>query len=307
MKNSHCGFFLVNCGLDGDSTLDAFLVFIFDELDVIPREIQDVFHIRIQADGRELVRCSGDLLLHLIDMIQVYMCIAKEMVEATRLSTSYMCHHTEQKWVLCCVVRDTQECITTTLIHIQVEHSWFIRKELVEGRAWWQKSFFLVSRTPQVDNNSAIFRIVLDQFNSIHELVFSLDDYMRDFFHTCDESFAQVFTQVIKVDLFMSSELVSVSTTKFTPFLTENIVFQDDDFKSLFGFFPIITVLRFFGIFPFVLDELGLACGFEPILKRPFSPDMVVLFDQPADVCVTIELPHQFLKNWFQTHEFRGQ
>ena len=78
--------------LDGDGSPDGLFVFISNQFDVFPSEIQNIFYIRIQSDGRQLVRRAGDLLFYLVNMIQVDMSIAKEVIEETRLAAGYMCH-----------------------------------------------------------------------------------------------------------------------------------------------------------------------------------------------------------------------
>ena len=245
------------------------------------------------------MRSASQLLLDLINVIQVDVGVAKEMVETPRLAASNCCHHTQEESILCCVVRHPQECVTWPLVHIQVKHTRLVRKELVEAGARREQSllFTFIHGVPETDDDSSIRRFVLDFVDSVHELV---DAMTKNVWRSRSE-------RSVDANLTEAAELIAISMAKLTPLFAEFIIIENSLLKGCFCALPGIRVIRFGLIFPHVVEELSEAIFLQPFFEGPFGPDVVVVFDKITDVSAAAEFPNQFFEDWFEAHAFRSQ
>src|SRR5665647_1754329 len=86
--------------------------------EVIVFEGKDIPDRRINIHHWQGMRFTRELKPHLLNMIKVYMCIAKCMNELTRFITGDLCHHQRQECIRCNVKRHAEENVSTALVEL---------------------------------------------------------------------------------------------------------------------------------------------------------------------------------------------
>ena len=69
------------------------------QFEIFVFEIQYVLHLRVYLHLWQRAWVTGQLQLHLVQMVQVDMCIAQGVDKITCLQAGHLCHHLEQQGI----------------------------------------------------------------------------------------------------------------------------------------------------------------------------------------------------------------
>lgn len=101
--------------------LDGGIWIIALEVEIFVFEVENALHIGINHHLRQLTRCAGELLMHLVEVIGVDVSIAEGMDVFARLQSGDLCHHHEQQGIRSDVERHAEENVAAALIELQTE------------------------------------------------------------------------------------------------------------------------------------------------------------------------------------------
>ena len=123
-------------GLNSHYACNMRVGIVINKREVLKLEVKQVLHIRVDEHLRQSTRVAGELQLHLLNMIEVDMRIAKGVHEVTCLQARHLRHHLQQQCIRCDIEWHTQEDIRRALVELQGQAT-ISHIELKQGVARW--------------------------------------------------------------------------------------------------------------------------------------------------------------------------
>ena len=104
---------------DRHSTLDGRPRVVTLEMEILISEGEDILHVGIDNHARQGTRLTGELQVHLVEVVEIDVGISRSVYEIARTKPTHLCHHHAQECIRGYVEGNTQEHIGRTLIELE--------------------------------------------------------------------------------------------------------------------------------------------------------------------------------------------
>lgn len=138
--------------------------------EILVGEIKEVFDIRIEFHHGQGARCTRELQLHLLQVVEIQMGVAGGMDKLARLQARDLCHHLQKKGIRGNVERHSEKGVCTALVELETQLA-IGHIKLEKAVAWRQFHGLYVRHIPGTDNHAARVGIVLDLMKHLFDLV----------------------------------------------------------------------------------------------------------------------------------------
>ena len=143
---------------------------IIHQFKIFVLEVENILHVRINLHFRKWTRLTGELQIHLFQMVEIQVRIADGMHEVACLQTGHLSYHHQQQGIRGNVERYAQEGVSTALVHLEAQSS--VRYiELEEHVAGWQVHVLDVRHIPGIHDDASGVRVILDLLDGFADLV----------------------------------------------------------------------------------------------------------------------------------------
>ena len=89
--------------------------------EILVGEIKEVFDIRIELHHGQGSRCTRELQLHLLQVVEIQMGVAGGMDKLARLQARDLCHHLQKKGIRGNVERHSEKGVCTALVELEAQ------------------------------------------------------------------------------------------------------------------------------------------------------------------------------------------
>ncbi len=133
-------------------------------------EIEQALYFRIEFHCWEWSRFSRELEVHLLEVIQIDVCVSRSMDELSWFKSAYLGHHHSQKGIGCDIERNAEECVSASLIKLTGKLS--VRHiELEKAVARREGHLIDLSRIPCTYEHSPAVRVSLYCIDDFRKLI----------------------------------------------------------------------------------------------------------------------------------------
>ena len=146
--------YIIRYWSDCNGRFDEGVRVVADQLEIVEFELEDVFDFRVQLHLRQRAERAGQLEVHLVEVVEIDVCIAKGVDKFAGFEPCYLSHHEGEEGIGRYVERHAQEYIGTALVELARKFS-IGNIELEKKVTGGQSHFFYQPNIPSADDDAA--------------------------------------------------------------------------------------------------------------------------------------------------------
>ena len=161
---------LIVITLNGDGGLNGRPGVVAFQRKVLVVKVKQILYVRVEVHLRQRARLARELQVHLLEVVEIDVCVARGVDELARLQAADLGYHHREERIGCNIERNAQECIRTALVELTGEFS-ISHVELEQAVARRQSHFIHFGRIPSGYQHSSRIRILFDSVDDTRKLI----------------------------------------------------------------------------------------------------------------------------------------